>query len=376
MNTTAYFTFIFAVFAINMVAMTGYYIFAQRRDFMTVVDRPVSCNMKHAGVIQSLFLIAAATAFCFLDPDKEWIGENRLTMLVGCSGGFALIGLFPVKNKISAVLNTLLQMAGIAFAVSLLPENSAFFPPEAGLPEYADKVCAGILWFAVFRLMIRMDDLKSFTAQQGAVIGLLCVIALFMNHPLSGTFFRFSGILLPVSFILSIFFMFGAQIPSSRVFQNVFCFAVTWVPFYMASQGRWGSAALLLTYPLLEITAYCCRFFYGFLMKIKPEFLFETLENKGVPAVFIVRFIFRRNLLMGGLWLLSLQASLQYQPVVLAALFMLDSYIRIVSPSKKDTSLKTLFTDMASDAKKGFKETNKAFSDLKEKYKSKRDKNE
>ena len=170
--------------------------------------------------------------------------------------------------------------------------------------------------------------------------------------------------------------MFGAQIPSSRVFQNVFCFAVTWVPFYMASQGRWGSAALLLTYPLLEITAYCCRFFYGFLMKIKPEFLFESLENKGVPAVFIVRFIFRRNLLMGGLWLLSLQASLQYQPVVLAALFMLDSYIRIVSPSKKDTSLKTLFTDMASDAKKGFKETNKAFSDLKEKYKSKRDKSE
>lgn len=368
MNTATYFLFLFGVFIVGMIVMTAYYLIAERREFMEITDQPFRCRLNRGSTIQSLILIIACLSFCFLCPDAEWIKNNNAYFVSALLGGFALIGLLPLKNGGLSCLAFCLQAAGIAAAVWFLPANASFFPFE--MPAWADKATAGVLWFATFRLIMRTDELDSFTAQQGVSVGLACTVALFLTHPLSAVFFQFSGILFAVSAVLSVFFALGTQIPSSRTFKNTFAFALTWTAFYMASQGRWGSGALLLAYPLAEAVIFACRGVKAAFLKTKPLFLYETLQERNFPDRYIVRFIFRRNLLIDGLFLLSLMAELQYQPVVLAALFMTDYYIRVVSPKRND-SLKTLFKDMARDAKKGIKETNKAFSDLKEAYKNK-----
>ncbi len=368
MGTATYFLFLFGVFIAGMVVMTAYYLFSERREFMEISDQPFRCRLNKAGAIQSLFLILACVLFCFLCPDKEWIKNNQMYFVCALFAGFGLIGLVPLKNKACHVGVAFLQIAGIAAALLLLPENSFFF--NFDIPKWLDKVCAGALWFAVLRLLMRMDKLDSFTAVQGTSVGLACAAALFVTIPLSAVFFQFSGILFAVSAVLCIFFALGSEIPSSPVFKNVFAFAVSWAAFYMASQGRWGNGALLLAYPLAEAVIFACRSIKGALLKEKPLFLFESLQNRNFPDWYIIRYVFRRNLLLDGLFLLSLMAQKQYQPVILAGLFMLDYYLRAVSP-KRDDSIKSLFKNMTKDAKKSFKETNKAFSDLKEMYKNK-----
>lgn len=368
MDTATYFLFLFGVFIVGMLIMTAYYLFSERREFMEVSDGPLQCRLNRASTIQSLILIAATVLFCFLCPDGEQIKNDKMYFVSALFGFFALIGIIPLKNKLLSCFVLFLQAAGIAAALWILPEKTSFFPYE--MPLWADRAGAGVLWFSAFRLLMRLDDLDSFTAQQGTAVGLTCAVGLFLTHSLSDTFFQFSGILFAVSAVLNVFFVLGASIPSTRIFKNTFAFSLTWISFYMAAQGRWGSGALLLAYPLAEGVIYLCRGVKAVLLKTKPLFLYETLTERNFPDRYITRFIFRRNLLIGGLFLLSLMAELQYQPVILASLFMLDYYIRIVSP-KRDDSLRSLFKGMARDAQKGFQETNKAFSDLKEIYKNK-----
>lgn len=109
--------------------------------------------------------------------------------------GFGLIGLVPLKNKACHVGVAFLQIAGIAAALLLLPENSFFF--NFDIPKWLDKVCAGALWFAVLRLLMRMDKLDSFTAVQGTSVGLACAAALFVTIPLSAVFSSLPASCLP-----------------------------------------------------------------------------------------------------------------------------------------------------------------------------------
>ena len=206
MGTATYFLFLFGVFIAGTVVMTAYYLFSERREFMEISDQPFRCRLNKAGVIQSLFLILSCTLFCFLCPDKEWIKNNQMYFVCALFAGFGLIGLVPLKNKACHVGVAFLQIAGIAAALLLLPENSFFF--NFDIPKWLDNVCAGAIWFVILRLLMRMDKLTSFTAVQGMSVGLACAVALFLTLPLSAAFFQFSGILFAVSAVLCIFFVF------------------------------------------------------------------------------------------------------------------------------------------------------------------------
>lgn len=359
------------VFVLDLALLGAYFTFVERNSFLEISDTVKIGAMKNAGVIQAVLFVLTSLALFFLSGDKKWFEENNFLTLCALIAGFGVIGLNASEKKISLAAAALLQLAGIAAAVLLFPSGTVFF--HMGLPPVVDNAAAVVLWFVYFRLLFVMDRLEGFTQENSICVGTVCFLGLFISAELPPDFLRFGGLLLPVMMPLFPFYFLGCHLPMRGVARNIFCFFVGWVSFYLASKGAWGVGVLLAAYPLFEGIVFTCRFLKGLLTKNKPAFLFDTLLNRGIEPFTVVKFIFRRNVIICALALLSFSASLQYQPVILAALFLLDFYIRVVSPSQGTPSLRSLFREMRENTRKEISETGKAFNAIKEKYSEKKD---
>lgn len=371
MSVSLYIILCSGVFVLGLALLGAYFAFVERSSFLEISDTVKVGAMKNAGLIQAVVFVLAALALFFLSDDKKWFEENNFLILCALTAGFGLIGLNVSEKKISLAAAALLQLAGIAGAVLLFPSGTVFF--HAGLPPIADNTAAVVLWFIYFRLLFVMDRLEGFTQENSLCIGAVCFLGLFISAGLSPDFLRFGGLLLPVMMPLFPFYFLGFHLPMKGVARNIFCFSAGWISFYLAAQGAWGAGVLLAAYPLFEGIVFSGRFLKGLLTKNKPVFLFDTLLERGIEPFTVVKFIFRRNVIICALALLSFSASLQYQPIILAALFLLDFYIRVVSPGKGNTSLRSLFREMKQNARREIDETGKAFNVIKEKYSEKKD---
>lgn len=367
MSNTPYLILCSGAFAVSLVILACYFALSERKDFLEISDTIKTTSMKKAGMIQAVLFILSSLVLYSLSPDKTWFQENNFLYLCALIAGFGLIGLTPSEKKASKLATAFFQLAGISCAVFLFPENTVFLKTE--LPLLTDNILTILLWFICFRLMFRLDSLPGFSLEQVFCVGLTCFLALFLSSAtLPVSFFQFSGLLCPAAIAIGPFYLLGYRLPMKGVATNIFCFMLSWVSFYLITQDVWGAGVLLMAYPLFEGVVYTARFFKGLLTKKEPLFLYETLLERNFSDTTVVKFIFRRNVILCALTLLSFAAQLQYQPLILAALFLLDFFVRVVSQSKANTSLRSLFREIKENAKESIIETDKALNILKERY--------
>lgn len=371
MANTPYAIFLACLLLIDGVILYSYFLYCEQKNYRNVKNEFIVVTLKQAGIIQAAAFVVSIAFLYFFTPDKTWFHNSRFLYFGGLLSCFGLVGLMPRESKFCRIVQNLLELAGIAALVWFTPETD--FLSKTPLRPEAFKIIAAVVWFIIFRLTCSLDRLEGLVYEQSFYLGFCCaVLIIFFQRPVL-SLLQTGALFCPLIFLMAPFYyIFNYRLPMGAPARNIMCLAVTGVAFFLATEGQWGIAALMLSYILFEGIVITCRFLKNLLFRRKnPLYFFETLQERGLPDQVVINFILRRNILMSILIVLTVYASVQIQAVVLAMLLYLKFYLNITSPSSSKSSLADLYRQAKTDARKSLDETKKDFSQLREMYKNK-----
>lgn len=371
MANTPYVIFLACLLLIDGVILYSYFMYCEQKNYRNIKNEFIVVTLKQAGIIQAAAFVISFAFLYFFTPDKTWFNDSGFLYFVGLLCCFGLLGLLPGKNKFCRILRSLIELAGIAALVWLMPETE--FLSKSPLRPEAFKIIAALVWFIVFKLACSLDKLEGLVYEQSFYLGFCCaILIIFFQRPLL-SLLQTGALFCPLIFLLAPFYyIFNYRLPMGNAARNMMCLAVTGLAFFLAANGQWGIAILMLSYTFFEGVIIILRSLKNLVLRRKePLFFFETLQARGLSGRIIVNFILRRNILMSALIIFSVYASIQMQTVILAALLYLKFYLNIINPSSSKSSLIDLYRQAKTDARKSLDETKKDFSQLKELYKNK-----
>lgn len=371
MTLSHYFIFLGCLLAFNVAVLYSYFLRCEMNEFEQIHNKTFTPSLPKAYPILVFSFFAGAAALFYFTPDKAWFFESKFLYFLGLALIFAVFGFIPANKKTGKIIKALLELAGIAGFVFIMPDNNDLFS-KTDLPPQAVRAGAAVIWFGLFKFVLVLNQFEGLIAAQTFHIGFASLLLLILTSFPFVSLLQVNAMLCVLIFMLTPFYyILQYELPLKGASVNVLSFLLTGLSFLMIMTGNWGAGVLMMAYVLFEMIVVICRFAGNLLSRQKkPLFFFETLQERGIFSERIIGLVIRYNFLMSGLSFFSVYLLAQVQSVVLAALFYVKLYLNIMNP-ERNTSLADLYKQAKKDAKKGFINTGRTIAELKEKYQAK-----
>lgn len=371
MSNWNYLIFTGVLLFLNAAAVLCLFVFKRHNDFLRADSDDGDCELPWVNLITAASFACAAAGMYRLGGGNAVFGNEYIVCAAALAAFFGADGFVPRNNRWEKTLVALSEIAALTFAVFRLPAPDFFAKFNA--PAEVVKAVAAVAVWSVFKMQGFGGRNKTLTYAQILFVGMTLFLSVFITAYQPHIFLQTGGALLfvPMLALAPFVLLYGAEPDLSRPVFNLFNMTAVLMSAGLIYTGAWGCGVLLVSYPLFEAGLGLWQAGKNLMSRNKkPVFLFELLEVHGFSKGYAAGFAFKRNLLFCALVLLLLDRPFfQMQVVLICVLLYLKFAMNILNPDMRNATFRQLFTQIKSDARKSWRETNSTIAALKEKYK-------
>lgn len=360
MSNFSYFLFEIILLFISTGSLVSYHLIKERAEMMEFSVNVPSKIEKYGNSIIILFFLFGFCSFYFFASKELLLKKEVCCKFLPMIGIYFLFGFFSLKNKGLIICKYVFEFLVLFFTVGFLNLQITL----------KIQMYMIVSLFLIFKQPNVQKKYKIPVYSQMVTISFTMFLASFFVPEHLKEIIQIGGIVFSTAFVVFPFQkIFQVSIKLNQYFINLVQSIFLAIALYLVSEGNIGASFILLSYPLFEMCFAIFLKIYNFFKRQKVScFMMDILDLLGCSDFDKGMFVFRRNMLFGGLFIFIMYVpSWQPQVVLLTFILYLKFAVSYVAGPSSTASFRYLFKEMKSDFKKSVLETEQAWNNIKQK---------